>query len=96
MVYNSQGLLRFRTLSGILKNTTFRKLDLLLSFSISPEEIDPVSEILCSIEYRTMDKVQKRMNPEIPTFYTEDGGNRFIRNVRKYIRGYTMSHSRRQ
>jgi hypothetical protein len=43
-----------------------------------------------------MDEVQKRINPKILIFYTEDGGRTFIRNVRKYLRGYTMSDPRGQ
>jgi hypothetical protein len=41
-----------------------------IGFLVSPHmktETDPVSETLCSsvfLEYRTMDKVQKRNNPE--------------------------------
>jgi hypothetical protein len=32
-------------------------------------EIDPVSKTPCSLEYRTMDKVQKPSNPEAKTTY---------------------------
>jgi hypothetical protein len=66
--------------SGILKNTTVRKLDpfpssgegvgytyFVGSARKSPHlrtETDPVSEALCFVEYRTMDKVQKPSNSE--------------------------------
>jgi hypothetical protein len=63
--YWAYGLCPF---SRILKNTTFRKLDL---FPSSDEgmwtptnltETDPVSETLCSLEYWTVNKVQKPSN----------------------------------
>jgi hypothetical protein len=69
--------------SGILKNTTFRKLDLFpssgekvvtqQSMCLSPPhlktETDPVSEKLCSSEYRTMDRVQNPVIPSILKLY---------------------------
>jgi hypothetical protein len=69
--------------SGILKETVFRKIDLLSSSrermgatysfatnrnSFSPfhlrMEIDSLSETLCSLEYRTMTRVQKVSKPK--------------------------------
>lgn len=71
MVYNTQGLLCFRPLYGIPKNTTLRKLDLLPFFAISSKEIDPISETLCSIWFRTMDEIPKRINPKLVIFHTK-------------------------
>jgi hypothetical protein len=49
--------------SGILENTTFRKLDLFPSSGEGGwEETDPISETLCSLEHQTMEKVQKPTN----------------------------------
>jgi hypothetical protein len=69
MVYNTQTywVLGLVPSSGILENTTFRKLDLFpaqLSRCLLPHrhmrtETEPVSETSCSLEYQTMEKVQK-------------------------------------
>jgi hypothetical protein len=86
MVYNTQDYWVFGLFpsSGILENTTFRKLDPFpssgpvieissfygaqLSRCLLPHlhlrtETDPVSEKSCSLEYQTMEKVQKPSNP---------------------------------
>jgi hypothetical protein len=57
MVYNTQNycVIGLFLSSGILENTTFRKLDVF-------PETDPVSETSCSLEYQTMEKVQNPSN----------------------------------
>jgi hypothetical protein len=73
MVYNTwdYGVLGLRPLSGILKNMSdWGQLFLMYSteqglphFRLRTET-DPVSETLCSLEYRTIYKVQKSSNPD--------------------------------
>jgi hypothetical protein len=80
MVHNTQNYWVFGLFpsSGILENTTFRKLDpqvkvgektptqlvqcLRLALSHLRIETHPVSETSCSLEYQTMGKVQKPSN----------------------------------
>jgi hypothetical protein len=89
--------------SGILKNATFRKLDLSSSSGEGVDPVievssfwrtqqsryvpplhlrvdrDPVSETLCSSEYRKMDKVRKPSNPEFYKPSSESFRNSFCR-----------------
>jgi hypothetical protein len=63
MVYNTQNYWVFGLFpsSGILENTSFRKLDLLPHLHLRTET-NLVSETPCSLEYQTMEKVQKPSN----------------------------------